>query len=187
MFLALSVINSILQNRLWRIGFHYLGGIRCLPFRQHFGGPAAVGKGAVRKRALQNHFRILWYYGSEVVILAHQKILNRNNRCALEEENVEMTCGLQEEFVFWSWVLSVEKKIKLFSWLTFLRVDVLPRQGWKKGRQILTPLQRKTAETKQQNLYQLCTVKYSVHSVHSWTDVQGCFAFCYPCIHIFVV
>lgn len=60
-------------------------------------------------------------------------------------------------------------------------MDVLPRRGWKKGRQILTRLRRKThAEAKQQDLSQLCTVKYCVQLVHSWTDVLGLVYFLLP-------
>lgn len=50
-----------------------------------------------------------------------------------------------------------------------------------KERQILTPLPRKThAEAKQQDLSQLCTAKYCVQLVHSWTDVLGLVYFLLP-------
>lgn len=143
-----------------------------------FWGPSCSGWGFCEAKGTSkpNHSRILWYCGSEVVFLAYQKILNRNNRYfnPLEEENIEMTHGLQEQFVFWSWVLG-GKKIKLFSWLAFFK------WMWKKGRQILTPLQRKIhTEAKQQNLSQLYTVKYCVQLVHSWAHVLGLVYFLLP-------
>lgn len=108
----------------------------------------------------------------EGVFLVHQKILNRNKRCALEEENVEMTRGLQEQFVFRSWVLWGKKKSNYFHGWLFCKWMYFQGRGWKKGRQILTALKRKThAEAKQQNLSRLCTVKYCVQLVHLWTDV----------------
>lgn len=133
--------TSIVFLTLWRIVFHNFGDIQCLPFKLHFGDLTAVGEDPVRQRVLSNQTILGFCDITEVVFLAHQKILNRNNRCALEEENVEMTHGLQEQFVFWSWVLW-GKKSYFHGWL-FFKWMYFQGKGERKGDRSWHPCREK--------------------------------------------